>query len=72
MTDNARSGLDIDVGNRCSRVAWDWSRTTLAARQGKPGASWGHLEASFASLLDFGGVRIGITSDGIGTKITAK
>jgi phosphoribosylformylglycinamidine cyclo-ligase len=69
MTDNARSGLDIDVGNRCSRVAWDWSRTTLAARQGKPGASWGHLEASFASLLDFGGVRIGITSDGIGTKI---
>jgi phosphoribosylformylglycinamidine cyclo-ligase len=69
QTERPPAGIDIDAGNRCSRIAWERTVPTLRTRDGKPGASWGKLEASFASLLDMGGVRVGVTSDGIGTKI---
>lgn len=69
MTTERKSGLDIAMGGRCSAVAYGWTRTTFAAREGKPGAVFEGLNASFASLVEFGGQRIGITSDGVGTKV---
>jgi phosphoribosylformylglycinamidine cyclo-ligase len=69
MADGQRSGLDIDLKGRCSAIACAHSRTTFAARAGKSGALVEGLEASFASVVQFGALKLGITSDGIGTKI---
>lgn len=69
MTTERDSGVDLDLGGRCSALAYGWTRRTFAARQGRPGEVWTGLEASFASLVDLGGRKVGITSDGIGTKI---
>lgn len=69
MTTVRQSGVDLDLGSRCSEIAYGWTRRTFAARQGRPGEVWTGLEASFASLVDVGGRKVGITSDGIGTKI---
>jgi phosphoribosylformylglycinamidine cyclo-ligase len=74
-SEKKQSGLDIDLGNRCSKKAYDWTRRTFATRLGKLGQVWQGLEASFASvvemgpLMEMGPLRLGITSDGIGTKI---
>ncbi len=64
-----KSGMDIDLGNRCSRNAYNWSKATFKNRDGKPGMPAEGLEGGFSNLLLFGSSRIGIASDGIGTKI---
>jgi phosphoribosylformylglycinamidine cyclo-ligase len=61
-------GQDLDLGNLCSRTAYDWARRTFPFRDGKPGrVEMG--QATFANLMRFGDATIGITSDGIGTKV---
>lgn len=65
----AQSGLDLDLGNRCSSIACRWSRTTAGARAGREGALWEGLQGSFSSVLEIAGRRVALTSDGIGTKI---
>ncbi len=71
-----QSGLDIDLGNECSKNAYNWSKKTFNNRKGKTGdLTWGNssrdlgIEGGFANILQFGNMRIGIASDGIGTKI---
>jgi len=66
---NKQSGLDIDLGNQCSKNAYSWSKKTFANRSGKTGNLAIDIEGGFANMLQFGKTRIGIASDGIGTKI---
>ncbi|TGE14750.1 AIR synthase-related protein [Hymenobacter elongatus] len=63
------AGYDIDLGNECSRNAYAWSKKTFANRAGKPGEAAQDLEGGFANEIRFGNARLGISSDGIGTKI---
>ncbi|UOQ72789.1 AIR synthase related protein [Hymenobacter cellulosilyticus] len=63
------AGYDIDLGNECSRNAYAWSKKTFANRAGKPGEAAQDLDGGFANEIRFGNARLGISSDGIGTKI---
>lgn len=69
MTQRRDSGLDIDLGNLCSRVAYGWAQKTFANRKGRLGAPLPGLDGSFSNVMDFGGLGIAMTSDGIGTKV---
>lgn len=69
MSDQTKSGLDIDLGDLCSKDAFNWAKTTFPNRQNKAGATALKVDGAFANMLMFGNQRIGITSDGIGTKI---
>ena len=64
-----QSGLNIDLGDACSKTAYDWSKKTFINRRNKPGMPCFKVDGAFANMLDFQGVKIGISSDGIGTKI---
>ena len=63
------SGLDIDLGNRCSQIAYGWAKKTFANREPGTGNPLMNVDGGFANVMDFGGVKIGMSSDGIGTKI---
>ena len=63
------SGLDIDLGNRCSQIAYDWAKKTFGNRPSGSGNPLPASDGGFSSVMDFNGVKIGISSDGIGTKI---
>jgi phosphoribosylformylglycinamidine cyclo-ligase len=69
MADQKQSGLDIDLGNLCSKDAFGWAKQTFANRNEKAGALALDVDGVFANMLQFGNQRIGIGSDGIGTKI---
>jgi len=69
MSNQKQSGLDIDLGNLCSKDAFDWAKTTFKNRQDKAGAIALKVDGVFSNMLIFGDQRIGIGSDGIGTKI---
>lgn len=68
MSEQPKSGLDIDLGNLCSKDAFGWAKTTFQNRHNKAGATALKVDGAFANMLLFGNQRIGITSDGIGTK----
>ena len=63
------AGYDIDLGNACSRNAYGWAKKTFAHRRGLPGEPAQDLDGGFANEVRFGPERLGISSDGIGTKI---
>jgi len=63
------SGVDIDLGNRCSKNAYAISKSTFKNRQGRPGMPVMDVDGLFSSMIDFNGTKIGISSDGIGTKV---
>lgn len=63
------SGIDIDLGNTCSQIAFNWAKKTFANREPGTGNPLMTIEGGFSSVMDFRGVRIGVSSDGIGTKI---
>lgn len=69
MSDQKKSGLDIDLGNLCSKDAFGWAKKTFPNRTNKAGAAALKVDGVFSNLLMFGNERIGIASDGIGTKI---
>lgn len=69
MSNAKASGVDIDLGNRCSKRAYEVSKATFANREGKAGAACMQVDGLFSNMLDFYGTKIGISSDGIGTKI---
>ncbi len=62
------SGLDISLGNRCSRTALAWARKTYQARSGRLGVPLLRSDSLFANLMDFGPFQLAMTTDGIGTK----
>ncbi|MDN5354777.1 MAG: phosphoribosylformylglycinamidine cyclo-ligase [Candidatus Cloacimonadota bacterium] len=63
------SGLDIDLGNKCSQNAYDWAKRTFINRKDKAGEIQIDVDGTFSNMLKFDNARIGISSDGIGTKI---
>ncbi len=64
-----QSGIDIDLGNRCSQIAYAYAKKTFANRAPGTGNPLVSTDGGFANIMDFGGVKIGMSSDGIGTKI---
>lgn len=69
MSNQKKSGLDIDLGNLCSKDAFGWAKKTFSNRTNKAGAAALKVDGVFSNMLLFGNQRIGIASDGIGTKI---
>lgn len=69
MNDKTASGINIDLGNQCSRIAYNWAKKTFTHRETGTGNPLMSAEGGFSSLMDFHGVKIGMSSDGIGTKI---
>jgi phosphoribosylformylglycinamidine cyclo-ligase len=63
------AGYSIDLGNAASKNAYDWSKKTFATRAGLPGEPARGLDGGFSNEIRFGQERLGISSDGIGTKI---
>ncbi|WP_139362185.1 AIR synthase-related protein [Hymenobacter sp. CRA2] len=63
------AGYSIEEGNAASRNAYNWAKKTFATRAGKPGEPAQDLEGGFSNEIRFGAERLGIGSDGIGTKI---
>lgn len=69
MAGQKQSGLDINLGNLCSKDAFEWAKTTFPNRANKAGSIALDVDGVFSNMLIFGNQRIGIGSDGIGTKI---
>lgn len=61
--------LDIDLSDRCSQMADAWAEKTFHQREYKPGMPCQNLGGAFSNMLDFYGIRIGMVSAGLGTKI---
>ena len=69
MTTNNPAGYSIEDGNAASRNAYAWAKKTFGNRTGLPGEPARDLDGGFANEIRFGSARLGISSDGIGTKI---
>ncbi len=69
MSKNVQSGVNIDLGNQCSRTAYAWAKKTFNNRPAGEGNPELDVEGSFSNIMDFRGVKVGMSSDGIGTKI---
>jgi phosphoribosylformylglycinamidine cyclo-ligase len=69
MHNITQSGFDIHLGDRCSANAFAWSKKTFPTRRNKAGMPCLNVDGAFSNMLDFNGAKIGISSDGIGTKI---
>lgn len=67
LTPNA--GYSIAAGNAASRNAYGWAKKTFPNRAGRAGESAQDLDGGFSNEIRFGQERLGISSDGIGTKI---
>jgi phosphoribosylformylglycinamidine cyclo-ligase len=65
----ATAGYSIEEGNAASKNAYHWAQKTFSTRTGKPGEPAQDLAGGFSNEIRFGAERLGIGSDGIGTKI---
>jgi len=68
MIDYKKAGVDIKMGDRASRIAYNYARSTFISREnmiGEPVID----EGSFAGMLDMGNFYIVQGDDGVGTKI---
>ncbi|MDF7812836.1 AIR synthase-related protein [Hymenobacter sp. YC55] len=63
------AGYSIEEGNAASKNAYHWAQKTFGTRAGKPGEPAQDLAGGFSNEIRFGSERLGIGSDGIGTKI---
>jgi phosphoribosylformylglycinamidine cyclo-ligase len=63
------SGINIKLGDSCSKIAFDWAKKTFANRNEKFGSCDTKLDGAFSNIIYFDKLRLGIASDGIGTKI---
>lgn len=69
MTADSATGVDIDLGDSCSTIAYRHAQATFAQRDNKAGQVDSTHNLSFANIVEFGSERIAIASDGIGTKV---
>jgi phosphoribosylformylglycinamidine cyclo-ligase len=69
MSNLKSSGVNIDLGDQCSKIAYDWAKKSFDNRPAGSGNPLLGVEGSFSNIMDFNGVKVGISSDGIGTKI---
>jgi phosphoribosylformylglycinamidine cyclo-ligase len=69
MAESIKSGIDIDLGNQCSRTAYSWAKKSFTHRAPGSGNPVLTVDGTFSNVMDYRGVKVGISSDGIGTKI---
>ena len=69
MSKQQSSGINIDLGNHCSQIAFKWAQKTFNNRVIGSGRPCSDLVGAFSNIVDLNGVKLGISSDGIGTKI---
>ncbi|RKY47090.1 MAG: phosphoribosylformylglycinamidine cyclo-ligase, partial [Candidatus Neomarinimicrobiota bacterium] len=69
MAESTKSGIDIDLGNQCSRTAYSWAKKSFMHRPPGSGNPLMAVDGVFSNVMDYRGVKVGISSDGIGTKI---
>ena len=69
MSKEKSSGVNIDLGDQCSKIAYDWAKKSFNNRPAGGGNPLLGVEGSFSNIMDYAGVKVGISSDGIGTKI---
>ncbi|MEA1986048.1 MAG: AIR synthase-related protein [Candidatus Marinimicrobia bacterium] len=69
MIEKKQSGIDINLGNSCSAVAYNWAKKSFKNRADNIGKPLANLDGAFSNILNYNGLNIGISSDGIGTKI---
>jgi len=68
MIDYKKAGVDIQMGDRASKIAYDFAKSTFSSRKnmiGEPVID----EGSFAGMLDMGDFYIVQGDDGVGTKM---
>lgn len=62
------SGINTNLGSACSKTAFAWAKGTFNNRK-KNGVMIPTVDGAYASMMDCNGSLIGISSDGIGTKV---
>ena len=65
---NGPKGVDLGLGDRCSRRAFRWAERSFEARRDKLGLPLFGGAGSFSNWMDFGSLKVAMTCDGIGTK----
>lgn len=65
---NGPKGVDLGLGDRCSRRAFRWAERSFETRQGRWGMPSFGGAGSFSNWMDFGSLKVAMTCDGIGTK----
>jgi len=68
MATYKESGVDVELGDRCSKAAYAAAKDTFAGRKGMIGSPVSD-EGGFAGLLDMGDFYLVQNDDGVGTKI---
>ena len=61
--------MNTHLGSSCSTVAFNWAKKSFAHRNGLQGGIIPTTDGGYSTQLDCDGTKIGISSDGIGTKI---
>ena len=68
MLDYKKAGVDIKAGDKASKIAYEFAKSTSASRQGMIGEPVIY-EGSFAGLINMGDFFIVQSDDGVGTKM---
>ena len=68
MTTYKKSGVDVELGDRCSKMAYEAAKATFAGRKGMIGEPV-IQEGGFTGMLDMGDFYLIQNDDGVGTKI---
>lgn len=68
MATYKESGVDVELGDKCSRVAYEAAKGTFPGRKGKIGEPVVG-DGGFAGLLDMGDFFLVQNDDGVGTKM---
>ncbi len=68
MVDYKKAGVDIKAGDKASKIAYEYAKSTFASRKGMIGEPITD-EGSYAGLIDMGEYYLVQCDDGVGTKI---
>lgn len=68
MATYKEAGVDIEMGDECSRIAYEAAKETFSSREGMIGKPV-ILEGGFSGAMDFGDFYLVQNDDGIGTKM---
>ncbi len=68
MTTYKQAGVDINMGDKCSAIAYAAAKRTFAGRKGMIGVPV-NIEGGFTGALDFGDYYMVFNSDGVGSKM---
>lgn len=68
MATYRQSGVDIDLGDKCSSIAYSFAKKTFAGRKGRIGEPILD-EGGFTGMMDMGDYYLVQNDDGVGTKM---